>query len=224
RGDPRDYLRATKLYPGAKIHMSGWIPFLVWHMPFLDAPYRACRLQVMNRYDLWCRLLHIERGDLAQHFFQSDRVQIKKHKALIHVGAQWKSKQYPFVFALIEQLSALGLDVQTVRGPGDSVPNGLRAIEELKDDALVQAMRDSDLVITNDSGPLHLAALLGLPVFAISRVSNLAYWGPPGIFPICSASMPKGYAPPRAYFSDDPGSDWPSAQQVISIIRKHTRL
>ena len=224
RGDPRDYRLAKKLYPGAKIHMSGWLPFLLWHVRWLDAVYRAGPFKVTNRYDLWCRLLKVNRADFETHFYQSDSIQIQNRKVLIHVGAQWKSRQYPFVPELIQELSDTGFTVRAARAPGESAPKGLHEVEELVDDRLVQAMRDSDFVIANDSGPFHLAAILGRPVFCIGRVSNLAYWTPPGAFLIASENMPTGYAPKNDYCSDEPGEDWPSAKRVISIIRKHVSL
>ena len=115
----------------------------------------------------------------------------------------------------------MGFKVRVAMAPGESAPAGLVEVETLKDDILVRVMRESDFVITNDSGPLHLAAILGRPVFAISRVSNLAYWGPPGIFPVAASTMPRGYAPPLDYYSDEPGRDWPSAKRVISVVQKH---
>ena len=95
----------------------------------------------------------------------------------VHPGAAWATKRWlPERFAeLCRRLKAEGLTPVLVGGPGDAALGGEIAgasgavnlvgktdLEELK-----SLMGRLSLFVTNDSGPMHLAAAAGVPVVAI---------------------------------------------------------
>jgi ADP-heptose:LPS heptosyltransferase len=43
---------------------------------------------------------------------------------------------------------------------------------------LAALLADADLVVTNDTGPLHLAAAVGTPVVGVFWVGNVVTWAP----------------------------------------------
>ena len=95
----------------------------------------------------------------------------------VHPGAAWATKRWlPERFAeLCRRLKAEGLTPVLVGGPGDAALGaeiaaasgaanlvGKTDLEELK-----SLMGRLSLFVTNDSGPMHLAAAAGVPVVAI---------------------------------------------------------
>ena len=100
----------------------------------------------------------------------------------VHPGAAWATKRWlPERFAeLCRRLKAEGLTPVLVGGPGDAALGGEIAgasgavnlvgktdLEELK-----SLMGRLSLFVTNDSGPMHLAAAAGVPVVAIFGAST----------------------------------------------------
>jgi heptosyltransferase-2 len=95
----------------------------------------------------------------------------------VHPGAAWETKRWlPERFAeLCRRLKAEGLTPVLIGGPGDAALGaeiarssgavnlvGKTDLEELK-----SLMGRLSLFVTNDSGPMHLAAAAGVPVVAI---------------------------------------------------------
>ena len=89
------------------------------------------------------------------------------------------------------------------------------ATVEPEDQKLIDAFRASSLVLVNDSGPMHLAALLRCRTHPITRISAIAEWLPPATTPVEGKSTPRGYRPHPAYMSDSAVEGWPSPQEII---------
>jgi hypothetical protein len=110
-----------------------------------------------------------------------------KHDALLFPGAGHPAKQWPLVqfFELADWLLAQGWSVQFVLGPAE-VERGMTVqphpalrpttLEELQDLLLA-----AGLVVGNDSGPMHLAGMLGVPGVALFGPASELQWGPVGL-------------------------------------------
>jgi ADP-heptose:LPS heptosyltransferase len=85
---------------------------------------------------------------------------------------------------------------------------------------LIRELQDADLAIVNDSAPMHLAALLGVPTVAVARIGNIEVWRPPGIDAVCSPHMPTGYHPANGYTSDEVVQGWPEPEAVLHRVRR----
>lgn len=120
----------------------------------------------------------------------------KKHKInkliIINPNARWSSKVWPWdrFRELIKELSFRGHEVILIgskndkkrmdlafNGLGDRVHN-LGGKTTLK--CLAVLFKKGDCLITNDSGPMHLAVAVGLPVIALFGPSNPLRTGPFG--------------------------------------------
>jgi lipopolysaccharide heptosyltransferase II len=107
-------------------------------------------------------------------------------------GARWENKRWPAEF-FAETVRQLGgedssLNFAILGGSGD------RALAEVISHAnrdrcldltgrtslseMIEWLRGADLVIANDTGPLHVAAALGRPVVAIYGPSDPLHTGP----------------------------------------------
>jgi len=69
---------------------------------------------------------------------------------------------------------------------------------------------------------MHLAACLGCQTIVVSRCSNILEWLPPDVMAISSPSAPRGYRPIPDYWSDQVLTDWPSPNEVMTIIQSHS--
>lgn len=99
-----------------------------------------------------------------------------------HRSKRWPAEQFTM---LAGQLADAGHRVAFVLGP-DEREQGVRMArypvitpEPLLD--LCKALRDSGGIVGNDSGPLHMAGLLGVPGVALFGPTNEAQWGPLGM-------------------------------------------
>jgi hypothetical protein len=215
RGDPRDYFAARHLFPGANLKFSGWSSFAIRKVKFLEWIAVSCGRRPKNRYRAWTDFLGLDfeklKSCLVPEPGPGQRI------VGIHIGAQWRSRQYPFVGPLRELLMSRGYKVRMMAGPKDIPPSGLNEtlLERLQGTDLIQAIRGCDAMITNDSGPMHLAGLLRRPVLAIARVSNITEWIPPHGKAICSPKMPQGYSPDSRYSTDEVLDDWPDPATVV---------
>jgi hypothetical protein len=215
RGDIRDCLAAKKLFPQASIHTSGWLAFAARRSAVLDLPHAKGWLPIRNRYRAWATLASIPWPQIET--FYNQRAQASTTPLItIHIGAQWRSKQYPHVAKLAELLSQT-TPIQIVGAPNDPLPTGISEndILRLTDQKLIDAFRASSHVLVNDSGPMHLAALLRCRTHPITRISAIAEWLPPATTAIEAKSTPRGYRPHPAYMSDSVVEGWPSPQEVI---------
>jgi lipopolysaccharide heptosyltransferase I len=109
--------------------------------------------------------------------------------AVLAPGARWQTKIWP-----AERFGALaaGLDLKSiVVGSGADVEkaekieklSGGKAVSAAGDTdlrELISIIRDASLAITNDSGPMHIAAACGIPVVALFGPTNPVRTGPYG--------------------------------------------
>jgi ADP-heptose:LPS heptosyltransferase len=115
-----------------------------------------------------------------------------KKMIIINPNTRWSSKIWPWdrFRELIKELSFRGYEViligsksdrkrmdQVFNGLGDCVHN-LAGKTTLK--CLAALFKKGDCLITNDSGPMHLAVAVGLPVIALFGPSNPLRTGPFG--------------------------------------------
>jgi hypothetical protein len=215
RGDIRDCLAAKKLFPHASIHTSGWLVFAARRAALLDLPYAKGWLPIRNRYRAWATLASIPWPQIET--FYNQRAQSSRTPLItIHIGAQWHSRQYPHTAKLAALLSQT-TPIQIIGGPNDPLPTGISEddILRLTDQRLIDAFRASSLVLVNDSGPMHLAALLRCRTYPLTRISAIAEWLPPATTPIEATSAPRGYRPHPAYKSDSAVEGWPSPQEIL---------
>ena len=203
RGDLRDFIIARRLFPGVRVRMSGLCSFVTRRSRLLDLPFALGLLRVRNRYRAWCDLTGIPFERLCSSY-ASRLPAAPPREAVIHVGAQWKSRQYPRARKLKEALEAGGLRAEIAAGPGDQLPDGVgeSGIRRYAGTAIVERLFNKPLVFANDSGPMHLAAFMGCPVVVAARVSNIEEWLPPLVRAVTSPRMPRGYRPDDAYCSD----------------------
>jgi hypothetical protein len=218
RGDLRDFLAARKLLPGAVIRMTGWSAFLGRRIAIMDWALKRISPGVMNRYKAWCSISGTPFQDLvASYTDNSRRCAGGRQGVAIHIGAQWRSKQYPKVAGLRDALKSRGIPVEIWAGPGDPLPSGLSENEVIRLDVegWISGLRRIALSIVNDSGPMHFSALLGTPTLALSLASNIHEWTPPETRTVCSPRMPTGYRPLPEYQSDAILPGWPDKCEII---------
>ena len=108
--------------------------------------------------------------------------------AVLNPGAGWGAKQWPpeRYGAVAKGLLALGLKSFINFGPGEE--ELARVVETTSDGAaegltcsltqLIATMRRASLFVGGDTGPMHLAAALGIPVVAIFGPTDPARNGP----------------------------------------------
>ena len=142
-------------------------------------------------------------SEAAQRLLAEKGLQGKKRIA-IAPGARWETKQWPpeffaaaavriaarlpeYEFVLLgspaeKELCARVMEAaKTVRITdlsGETTPGGL-----------VEVIRHSELLICNDSGPMHIAAAAGTPVLALFGPTDPALTGPYG--PHCRVIQPE---------------------------------
>jgi hypothetical protein len=218
RGDIRDCIAAHRLFPRADFKFTGLLYFCARKTAMLDFPFKHGYLRVRNRYRAWAEAVGIPFNEIECAYSPTERR--GDAPVLIHVGAQWRSKQYPHVSQLAELLRKRGLRVEILAGPNDPLPEGITAdmVQRPKWPELVAYFRTARHVISNDSGPMHLAAYLGCQTLALSRCSNIQEWLPPGATALSSPSAPHGYRPTPEYWSDQVLPDWPLPNEVMAVI------
>jgi len=216
RGDIRDYNAAKKLFPDANLRSTGWLAFTARRSALLDLPFAKGWLPVRNRYRAWANIASVPWQNV-EHFYQQKLAVPAPPLITIHIGAQWRSKQYPHVAKLAELLTKTH-QVQIVAAPADPLPDGIAETEvrRLIDHPLVDAFRASTHVIVNDSGPMHLAAILRCRTHPIARISPIEEWLPPATIPIEAKDAPKGYRPHPGYMSDAVIEGWPSPEEIVA--------
>jgi len=101
-------------------------------------------------------------------------------------GAKFKSKQWPYYIALVEELQKRGEQVLLVGGIKDaqefSLVNTLNLCGSLSVLQSRFVLSKVKVLICNDSGPMHLAYAVGTPVLALfgGRSYPKAWWPPKG--------------------------------------------
>jgi hypothetical protein len=210
RGDLRDYSAARKFFPRSTIKMNGWVPFLAKRSVLVDFPFSMGWLPVRSRYRAWASLVGVEWLKIEQ-FYRQKQPLPKACSITIHVGAQWRSKQYPHAAELAELLRRT-YSVQIIAGPNDPLPEDVaeKDVNRLVNSDLARALASSTYVVSNDSGPMHAAALLRCRTLVVTNHAAMKEWLPPTVVAIESDPCP-GYRP-RMYRPSDAGFvDWPSA-------------
>jgi hypothetical protein len=218
RGDVRDYYAARKLFPHSKLSFNGWVAFLARRSKVVDFPFARGWLPIRNRYRAWAAITGLN-WDRVEAFYQHSPAVVNNGPIIVHVGAQWRVKQFPFVAELAAALRS-DSSVKIVAGARDSLPEGIYEsdVVRLVDRDLVDAFRACSCVIANDSGPMHLAALLRRRTIAISRLSSIEEWLPPAVFAVRSGCAPKGYMPDPAYQSEGIIGGWPPTSEVVRSV------
>lgn len=109
--------------------------------------------------------------------------------AVLVPGARWKTKRWP-ARSFGELAAALPIKSVVIGGRGDMhiadeivALSGNKAVSlagktGLKD--LIEVIRNASLMVCNDTGPMHIAAALGVHVFAIFGPSSPVRTGPYG--------------------------------------------
>lgn len=97
----------------------------------------------------------------AQHYTNSLRAGAER-LALVFEHAGWETRTYPRMRAVGESLADGGMAVFAPEAAG----MGLRELASL--------IAAADLVVTGDTGPLHLAAAVGTPAVAVFGATNAA--------------------------------------------------
>jgi ADP-heptose:LPS heptosyltransferase len=102
-----------------------------------------------------------------------DREEFVEGRVVVHPFASNFTKMWPYFGELISELEK-EYDVLVV-GNGDIAH---KIAETPTIEALIKVIKSAELVITNDSGPMHLAVALGVPVMAIfgGTVKQLGFY------------------------------------------------
>lgn len=221
RGDFRDYRAAQCRYPRAHIRITGWASFVIRRLPVLDEIFRREFLRTINRYDRWSSVLGLPN-------LENEVREPKQSPTIaIHLGAQWGARRYPHVLALWKILKKYSNRVHILGGPGDSRSIGSIKTKFLSDDSLVKFLREEiDLVIANDSAPLHIASAIGLPTIGIFGNNSAAEWAPPNTI-ILTEMFQGGYRPKYPYQSDDSfsgGRPWPTPEKIVRELERRKWL
>ena len=110
----------------------------------------------------------------------------------IHPGGHYESQRWPparFALLVRKILERYGAKVVIIGGPDDRETAGriIRAVDNSNVKAVFPAMKDlahllssSGLLVCNNSGPLHLAAALGVPTVSMMGPTDPVLWWPNG--------------------------------------------
>jgi len=97
-------------------------------------------------------------------------------------GRLWQTSKWQ---QLSKRLGEKGFNLLGVCGPGQSqysnecLPN-VKVIQVTSIDDWIAALSRVDIVVTLDSGPMHLADALGIPIVALFGPGQLPMWAPSG--------------------------------------------
>lgn len=115
--------------------------------------------------------------------------QFQDEYAVFVPGARWRTKRWPSE-RFGELASILSVKTLVVGGKSDtdisnkvvnsSKGNAISIAGKTNIKELIEIMRKAKFVVSNDSGPMHIAAALGVPVFAIFGPTNPLRTGPYG--------------------------------------------
>ena len=220
RGDLRDYYAAVRIFPRASICMTGWPRFFARKIALADIPFQRGWLAIENRYVSWARLLGVPFERVSATYSGAAERAPRSGLVVLHIGAQWRSRQYPHVASLAAALQQQGFATKFVAHASDPEPAGVRPEEVVRptNQELVALLRSAEHVIANDSGPMHLAAFLGCRTTVLARVAQIAEWQPPGVRVIENGNLPRGYRPHPKYMSDEILDGWPTVQRVVETL------
>ncbi len=153
----------------------------------------------------------------------------------VHPGASWRTKRWPAEhFAAL--LNRAGCSAAVVGGPGEeaagrAVASALRvpALDLTGKTTLLRlaaVLESADVMLSNDSGPMHLAAALGTPVVAPFTCTSVLRAGPYGeghaavpAAVACAASY-RRTCPSMACMAElTPGRLWPALRAALEARR-----
>ena len=130
---------------------------------------------------------------VVRDIFQRKGVSVDSPWVAMNVSARWPTKRWPLSsFAVVlEQLHKEGLGPVVVIGSSDEQhdANQLKALTKspfidltgaVPVGCLPALLSKAAVVITNDSGPMHIAAALGIPVVAMFGPTSVVRTGPYG--------------------------------------------
>lgn len=118
-------------------------------------------------------------------FFASNRT--PGDTVLLFPGAGHPTKQWPFVqfFLLAGMLRQEGLEPICVVGPAElergMVPQGMSVAAPDSLNELEDLILKARAVVGGDTGPMHLAGMLGVPGVPLFGPTSFAQWGPVGM-------------------------------------------
>lgn len=125
------------------------------------------------------------------------RNEARRRVLAVHPGSVWESKRWPVGrFAAVAARAAreLQMDVVVIGGREQKSASqrfvadltasvsGINLIDRTGQTSIAELselLRNVDLLLTNDSGPMHLAAALGTPVVAVFTSTGARLSGPP---------------------------------------------
>jgi heptosyltransferase I len=149
-------------------------------------------IHAVERYLKIAAFLGCDCTDISFPFPPSDlpsSFALNKDYAVIVPGTRWKTKLWPaeefgqlaarlplqsVIVGSSTDKDIASLIVSLSKGKAISLA-GKTSLKEL-----IGIMRDAKFVVSNDSGPMHIAAALGIPVFAIFGPTDPAKTGPYG--------------------------------------------
>lgn len=117
---------------------------------------------------------------------------------VVHPGARWETKKWPiahYAQVIREAIRTLGMNAVVVGSRDEAaaaaelvdvvqpgVPRGsvVNLAGQTSIRQLAALMQQADLVLSNDSGPMHLADAMGAPVVGIFTCTSPTRSGPPG--------------------------------------------
>ncbi len=108
-------------------------------------------------------------------------------QVLLFPGAGHPGKQWPLVqfFRLADMIRAKGLEPLFVLGPAELerglIPEGLPFIAPENLQALSSLILTAKAVVGADTGPMHLAGMLGVPGMSLFGPTDSGVWGPVGM-------------------------------------------
>ena len=114
-------------------------------------------------------------------------------------------KKWPGFPRFVSELSRLGLPIVVGPGPGErdeaqALYGGAEIVDDLPLDAYAALLRESRLVVANDTGPGHIAAGVGAPLISVLGPTKVEQWAP--------------WGPTVTVLSGRP--DWPELDQVLA--------
>lgn len=139
-----------------------------------------------------------------------------RHAIIIHPGSGSPKKNWPLerYIALAEQLKSDGFEVRATLGEVEQERWSEDEISRLKRVATVlqpptyldlwKELVSAKAVITNDTGPAHLAGMIGVPTLVLYRSTDPRVWKPLG---------------PRVQAIESSGSDGPALADVMKNLR-----
>lgn len=149
------------------------------------------RLGLQPKYKNPTFYLDVAATEFAHNFLNSKEIAAKAFIA-INVGGGWKTKRWDLdkFSKLCEMISSqLHFPVVALYGP-DEKKDAEKIVESSQGGVILAPltslhemgaiMKASKLLITNDSGPMHIAAALGVPTLAIFGPTNPRLQGPYG--------------------------------------------